>query len=131
MAYEASQPLKISLTAGADLSSSQYRLVKLDGSGNAVVCSGVTDIPVGVLQNKPTSGGAAEIVVVGVSKVNTDAALSIGALIGTSADGQADAKVAGTDTTEYVIGRMLTATGGSGGQLGTALINAASPARAA
>lgn len=130
MAYEASQPLKISLTAGADLSSSQYRFVKLDGSGNAVVCSGATDIPVGVLQNKPTSGQSAEIVVVGVSKVNADAALSIGALIGTSADGQADAKVAGTDTTEYVVGRMLTATGAAA-QIGTALINAASPARAA
>lgn len=130
MAYEASQPLKISLSAGADLSTKQYYFVKLDGSGNAVVCDGATDVPVGVLQNKPTSGQSAEIVVVGVSKVNTDAGLSIGNLIGTSGDGQADAKTPGTDTSEYVVGRMLTATGAAA-QLGTALINCANPHRAA
>jgi hypothetical protein len=130
MAYEAVQPLKISLSAGADLSTKQYYFVKLDSNGDAVVCAAATDVPVGVLQNKPTSGQAAEIVVIGVSKVNSDAALTIGNLIGTSGDGQADAKTAGTDTTEYVVGRMLTATGAAA-QIGTALINCASPTRAA
>jgi hypothetical protein len=130
MAYKGSQPFKISLEAGADLSSKQYHFVKLDGSGNAVSCSAATDVPVGVLQNTPTSGQAAEIVVVGLSKISSDAALSIGNLIGTSADGQADAKTPGTDTTEFVVGRMLVATGAAS-VIGSALINCANPHRAA
>lgn len=130
MAYKGSQPFKISLSAGADLSAKQFYFVKLDASGNAVVCSGATDVPVGVLQNNPKSGQAAEIVVIGMTKVSSDAALSIGASIGTSADGQADAKVAGTDTTEYAVGVMLTATGAAG-VIGTAMVNCANPHRAA
>lgn len=130
MAYEASQPLKITLEAAADLSAKQYYFVKVDSNGKAAVCAALTDVPVGVLQNKPTSGQAAEIVVVGVSKVSSDAGLNEGDLIGPSADGQADARVIGTDTTHYVGGQMLTATGGAG-VIGTAIINCAAPARAA
>lgn len=130
MAYEASQPLKLSLNAGADLSTKQYYFVKLDGSGNAVVCSGATDNPIGILQNKPTSGQPAEIVVVGVSKVSSDAGLAIGAQIGTSSDGQADAKTVSTDATEYVCGRVLTATSNAA-EIATVVINCAAPHRAA
>ena len=130
MAYEASQPLKLSLSAGADLSTKQYYFVKLDASGNAVVCAAATDIPVGILQNEPTSGQAAEIVVVGVSKVSSDAGLAIGAQIGTSSDGQADAKTVGTDTTEYVVGRVLTATSNAA-EIATVVVNCAAPHRAA
>lgn len=130
MAYKASQPLKITLTASADLSAKQFYFVKVSGSGTVDVCSGATDKPVGVLQNKPTSGQAAEIVVIGVTKVSSDAALTAGNLIGTSGDGQADAKTPGTDTTEYIVGQMLTTTGAAG-VIGTALVNCASPVRGA
>ena len=130
MAYKGSQPFKITLEAGADLSTKQYYFVKLDASGKAVVCSGATDKPVGVLQNTPTSGQAAEIVVVGLTKVSSDAALTIGALIGTSGDGQADAKTPGSDTSEYVVGTVLTTTGAAG-VIGSVLVNCANPHRAA
>lgn len=100
MAYE--QPLFVlaGLKAGADLSGKQFRFVKLDSSGDAVVCSGATDIPIGVLQNKPTSGQAVEVMAIGISKIEGDADLAIGDMIGTSSDGQAAAYVAGTDTTK-------------------------------
>jgi len=130
MAYQASQPLKITLEAAADLSAKQYHFVKVDSNGKAAACAALTDVPVGVLQNDPTAGQTAEIVVVGVSKVSSDAALNEGDLIGPSADGQADARVIGTDTTHYVGGQMLTATGAAG-VIGTAIINCATPARAA
>ena len=130
MAYKGSQPFKITLEAGADLSTKQYYFVKLDSSGEAVVCSGATDKPVGVLQNNPTAGQAAEIVVVGLTKVSSDAALAIGNLIGTSADGQADAKTPGTDTTEYVVGTVLTTTGAAD-VIGSVLVNCSNPHRAA
>lgn len=130
MAIQASQPLKISLVAGADLSAKQYYFVKLNSSGQAVVCAAVTDIPVGILQNTPASGSVAEITVVGVSKVSSDAGLTAGNQIGTSADGQAAAYVAGTDTTKYIVGQMLTTTGAAA-VIGTAVINCVAPHRAA
>ena len=67
--------------------------------------------------------------VTGISKVSSDAALSIGNQIGTSADGQADAKTAGSDTTEYVVGVVLEASSGAGA-LATATVNCLNPHRA-
>lgn len=131
MAYKGSQPFKITLEAGADLSSKQYYFVKIDSStGKAVVCAAATDKPVGVLQNNPTSGQAAEIVVMGLTKVSSDAGLTIGNLIGTSGDGQADAKTPGTDTTEYVVGTVITSTSNAA-EIATVMVNCANPHRAA
>lgn len=130
MAYELPVLMLPGLTAGADLSGSQFYLVKLHSTaGQVVLCAAATDVPVGVLQNKPTAGQAAEVVALGITKVAGGAALSLGALIGPNASGQAAAKVAGTDTTNYVIGRVLEATGAAGG-LATALVNCLSPHRA-
>ena len=130
MAYQASQPLKLSLVAGADLSGKQYYFVKLNASGEAVVCDAVTDRPVGVLQNKPIAGRTAEITVIGVTKVSSDAGITAGAAIGTSVDGQAVTKTIGTDTTNFVVGQMLTTTGAAD-VIGTAIVNCAAPTRAA
>lgn len=129
MAYEI-PTLNFTLEAAADLSAKQYFFVKVDANGKAALCAAATDKPVGVLQNKPESGESAEIMALGISKVSSDAALNEADLIGTSADGQADAKVPGTDTTEYIVGQMLTATSAANAY-GSALINCCSPARAA
>ena len=130
MAFE--QPLFVltGLKAGADLSAKQFRFVKLDASGDVVVCAGVTDIPIGVLQNKPTSGQAVEVMAIGISKIEGDADLAIGDMIGTSADGQAAAYVAGTDTTKYVVGRVLTENSAAAGLI-SALVNCMNPHRGA
>ena len=117
-------------TASADLSGKQFYFVKLSGAGTVTVCAAATDVPIGVLQNKPTSGQAAEVMMLGISKVSSDAALSRGNLIGTSGDGQADAKTPGTDTTEYVVGQVIEASTAAGG-LATAAINCLTPVRAA
>lgn len=130
MAWEQGPQIIISVPAAADLSTKQYYFVEWS-SGKAAVCNAATDVPMGVLQNKPNAADKpAEVLLMGISKINSDAALSIGDLIGTSADGQADAKTPGTDTTEYVVGRMITATSGAGG-IGTAAINCLNPHRAA
>jgi len=102
----------------------------LNSSGKAVECAAVTDKPVGVLQNNPTSGQAAEIVVVGLTKVSANAALAIGDLIGTSSDGQAAAYVAGTDTTKYVVGQAMVTSGGAD-EITTIMVNCASLHRGA
>jgi len=131
MAYEISNySVKVTLVAGADLSSKQYTFVKLDSSGQAVAASGATDIPIGVLQNAPTSGQEAEVLIVGGTKIVAGAAIGEGALVGTSAAGKAVALVAGTDTTKYVVGTLLTESAADG-NIVTAVINCANPGRAA
>jgi len=130
MAYEGPQPLKITLKAGADLSAKQYYFVKMSADDTCVVCAAVTDIPIGVLQNKPTADQNAEICVIGETKINADAAVTAGALIGTSADGQAAPYVAGTDTTKYIVGQCILGAGAAA-RIGTAVVNCASPTRGA
>lgn len=127
MAVEGQQ-IKWSFVAGGDLSAKQYYFVKISADNTVVVCAGATDVPVGVLQNSPASGGTAEVCSIGITKVSSDAALTAGNRIGTSADGQADAKTAGTDTTEYAVGIVLIGSGAAGG-LATALINCAGAGR--
>lgn len=128
MAYEI-PVLTIGLEAGGDLTAGQYKFVEIATTGKVSICNAATDKPIGVLQNKPNTGETAEVMVIGVTKVQGDADLAIGDLIGTSADGQADAKTPGTDTTEYVVGMVIQDNAAAGGYA-TAAINCATPHRA-
>lgn len=130
MAYEINpNALKITLVAGADLSAAQYKFVKIS-SGQAVLCAAATDVPIGVLQNAPLSGQEAEITVIGGTKIVGSASIAAGALIGTTSAGKAVALTVGTDTTKYVAGAIISAPGADG-EVGTAVINCATPHRAA
>jgi Kef-type K+ transport system membrane component KefB len=100
----------ISIAAGADLSAKQYTFVKLSGTG-VISAAAATDVVIGVLQNAPTSGKTAEVAITGVTKLKASAAISAGALVGTTSTGLAVAVVAGTDTTKYVLGQAITAAG--------------------
>jgi hypothetical protein len=131
MAYEISNyAVKVTLVAGADLSALQYTFVKLNSSGQAVAVSAATDVAIGVLQNKPTSGQEAEVLIVGGTKIVASAAATLGTAlnIGTTSAGKAVA-LAVTDTTKYVFGVYLTAPGADG-DIVTAAINCATPTRA-
>lgn len=130
MAYEISNyAVKVSLVAGGDLSSSQYKFVKLNSSGQAVVIAAATDRPIGVLQNNPTSGKTAEVLVSGGTKIKVGGSVAEGAIVSPDSDGDAVAIVAGTDTTKYICGTALTE--GASGEIITAVINCASASRAA
>ena len=104
--------------ADADLSAKQFYWVKMTANPLEVgVCSAKEDRPIGVLQNKPdASGKEAEVMMIGISKVSSDAALNEGDAIGPSADGQSVAKTqtTGGDTTEYVGGTVIAASGAAG-----------------
>jgi hypothetical protein len=130
MAYEI-PGLKLSLRAAADLSAptNQFKFVKLDANGDVIAIAAITDIPIGVLQNTPALGQEAEVMGDGITKLQADAALTPGAVIGTSADGQADIKVLGTDTTEHVCGYVLQGAAAAG-NLCTARIVCGFPNRA-
>jgi hypothetical protein len=130
MAYVGPELKLTGLTASADLSAKQFYFVKISGDNTVTVCAAATDKPIGVLQNAPTSGQEAEVTCIGQTKVSADAGLTAGALIGTSGDGQADPKTPGTDTTEYVVGAVISGVSNAA-ELATVVINCASPCRAA
>src|SRR5262245_53620394 len=100
MAYEGPMINLPGLVASADLRTHQFKAVKVSGNNTVALCAAVTDMPVGILQNTPNTGQAATVCAVGVTKVNSDAALTAGQVIGTAVDGQLAPYVAGTDATK-------------------------------
>ena len=106
--------ITVTLPAGADLSSDQYKFVKMDSTDRQVIlCSAATDRPIGILQNAPSSGSGAEIAVGGISKLIGSGNVSVGNLVTTDANGlglaiapEADVTVA-TATWSYVAGIAL------------------------
>jgi len=121
MAYEGAQIKFGNLTAAADLSSKQFHFVKLASATTVNVCNNIADVPIGILQNAPTSGQAAEITIFGISKVVADGNLAAGNIIGTSADSQADAITRGSDSTVTVMGVAIEA--GAAGETVTMFLN--------
>ena len=130
MAYEISNySVKVSLVAGGDLSSSQYKFVKLNSSGQVIAVAAATDRPIGVLQNNPASGGVAEVLVAGGTKLVLGGTVTEGAIVSPSSTGAGVAIVAGTDTTKYICGTALTE--GASGEIITAVVSCQSAGRAA
>ena len=130
MAYEFSNAaVKTTFTAGADLSAKQYHFVKIDnGTGNVVAVNGATDRPIGVLQNAPTSGQAAEVCIVGGTKVEVGDSASAGQALFASASATAVTLAFGTTgSAAYVVGAFVEAA--AAGEIGTAVINCATSAR--
>lgn len=111
MAFE--KPLLINtFTAASDMSaaSMQFCFVEMDSSGNCHLANAATDLPLGVLQNLPSRGQLAEVLVLGVSKVRAGGTdLSVGALIGVDSTSRAAALTVGSgaSTASYVAGRVI------------------------
>lgn len=122
MAWE--QPcFKISCIAGEDMSAKQFHFVKMSADNTAIGCAAVTDKPIGILQNNPILGDAADIMVIGVSKVRVGAAgaLAFSDSVATDADGHAEASAAGGgEATHYAVGQCIE--GGAANNIGTAFI---------
>ena len=100
------------LTAGADLSSSQFLFVKMHTTANQVVaCSADAEVYLGVLQNKPASGSEARVMTTGVTKVVASAAIAVGDAVGTASNGKAKTieVVTGGDVGDYFGGVALEA----------------------
>lgn len=131
MAFGETPILQLTFEAGADLSTHQYKFVKQNSSGQIVLCSAVTDVPVGVLQDKPVSGQRGTVMVIGLTKLKCNAAINPGVQISTDASGLGNPVVAGTDTTKFIVGQMRAVSSATSGAFGTALINCLNPARGA
>jgi len=105
----------ISFKAAADLSAKQFYIVELSAANTVNVCDAATDVPLGVLQNKPAAANrAARVRISGVTKVVASAAISAGALVGTTATGTAVTKSADAD---HVLGIALEAASAASEQI--------------
>jgi len=95
-------------TANADLSAAgtQYKIVKIVSLGKVDLTSAATDKPLGVLQNRPIAGQAAEVRVDGTTKCVCGAAVTAGQEIMSDASGRG---ITATTTNE-VVGIAVTST---------------------
>lgn len=89
MTVSGNLPLSVGfIPAGADLSSSQFYGVKINASGQAVLCDTLGEVCTGVLTNDPGSGEAAGITIGGAQKVVSGAAVAAGAFVTVNASGK-------------------------------------------
>lgn len=82
MAITSQKGQVITLEAAADLSAAQYNVVKVDTNGKAALIAATTDIPIGVLLNKPDAAGkAAQIQTSGLAEVRAGGACTAGTML--------------------------------------------------
>ena len=93
-----------SVTAGEDLSSSQYMFVTLESDGEIDLADAAADKCFGVLQNAPNTGQEASVKAYGQTKVVAKEALSIGDFVAPATDGKAQVAVAGQFARGVVVG---------------------------
>lgn len=111
MAEYANQQTVPGLSAAADLSAYQYRVVRLSGANTVNVASNnlaasTAGLALGVLQNKPAAAGrAATVANYGLSKAVAGASVTVNAPITHDASGYVIDAVSGST----VIGRALEA----------------------
>ena len=118
--------LSFKVKAGSDLSAKQYFILELTAEDEVDVANAATDVPLGILQNKPKAGEQAQVRMLGVSKVVVNAAgLAAGDRWGTDAAGRAIAKTADKDWTG---GRCLTTAGATQGLQATVTVQTLLPA---
>ena len=105
MAYDNSGIHFGQATAAADLSAKQFFAVKVTAA-NVVNLAGAGDGPIGVLQNKPTSGQAADVLVFGMTKASAGAAIAAGAKVMVDSNGQFQTA---SGSAKYYVGTAVTA----------------------
>ncbi len=130
MGINAKPVLTETFVAGASLAAAQYHFVKLNANRQVILTAADTDKPIGVLQNKPASGEAAEVMIIGRTPVVSAEALTYGSSINPDASGHAEVCTIGTDTTKYNCGQVVEASTAAT-ELAVAEINCANPGRGA
>jgi hypothetical protein len=101
--------------AGADLSAAanQFKIVKIDtaAADQVILAAASTTVNIGILENKPKSGEAAEVTVQGRAKAQAGAAIASGGLeLAADATGRLQAAV----STGFVTAISLQAAGAAG-----------------
>jgi len=130
MAYDFSAAaVRTTLVAGADLSDKQFHFVEQSNAdGRVTVVDAATDRPIGILQNTPKENEAADILIVGGSKVVAGGTASAGQPVFSSASGNAVTLViGGTGSAAFAVGTFMQPA--AAGAVTTAVINCANAGR--
>jgi hypothetical protein len=125
MAFETSQIRFGNFTAQVDLSSWQFKPVKIGTTGTIDKCDATTDIPFGILQNDPVAGASAMVCTFGVSKVIAGETLVMGEIVGTQVT---SGEVITAATTMYPIGTVLEIA--ADGETATIMVNPSNTVKA-
>ncbi|MAH50652.1 hypothetical protein CMI37_32835 [Candidatus Pacearchaeota archaeon] len=94
----------ITMIANEDLSTSQYKMVYVDGDNGVKLRVAAGAGLLGIVQNKPQSGEHATIVWNGLSRCSAGATITAGSWITVTASGTA---VAATSS-DYIVGKAIT-----------------------
>jgi len=130
MAYDFSaNAIRTTFVAGADLSAEQFKFVEVDpGTGRVTAVNAATDRPIGVLQNSPKSGEAADVLIAGGTKVLAGGTASAGEPVFSNASAVAVTLGIGTTgSAAYVVGTFIQPA--AAGAITTAVINCANAGR--
>jgi hypothetical protein len=99
-----------SFPAASDLSTHQFKMVVVNTAGR-IELSGAGAAVDGVLLDKPNAAGKhGDVQVDGIAKIVCGSAIAVGDLVASDASGVLDTAA----TTEYILGRALTATAAAG-----------------
>lgn len=100
----------VTLTAGADLSTHQFKFVSVDANGDVVLTADDAKAQ-GVLMNAPGDGEAATVAINGIVKVECGAAVTAGGAVSSGANGEAknaaSGEVLGTALETGADGRII------------------------
>lgn len=110
MAVEKGPKLDWGVLANSDLSAKQFHFVKHHGTASndsVVEVAAETDVALGVLNNAPTAGEAAEVGLTGIVKVKLGANVARGAMVGHDATGAGISRTVAAAGTGKVYGRAL------------------------
>ncbi len=113
--------------AAASFAAAQYKFAKISADNTVALGTDLTDIPCGIIQNDCASGGAAEIMVSGISKllVGAGGAVTAGMLVGCDAEGCAVEVDPDGANDYYYVGQVLE--GAAASAYCTVLFNCATP----
>lgn len=104
-------------TAAADLSAAQFKAVKITAARAVNLASSGGEAIYGILQNKPLSGQAADVGIVGVTKALCGAAVSAGDYLMTDTT----ARLITATSTNHRVAQALEAGGAAGAVITVAL----------
>ena len=110
--------------ASESLTGNQYYGVTMSGDRQVDLQDAVTDIPAGILQNKPASGRTAEVMVAGRTPGVAGEAITAGAQVRIGADGKFYVFQVDVDVTTYCCGYCVVGAGDDG-QVGEFIVNCA------
>lgn len=121
--------LDLPFPAAEDLSDDQYKFVVLNSSGQVRRPDSASEVALGVLQNAPESGEAAVVRVIGISKVQANAAIGIGTFVGPEYVSAADAGKAQDNAGNLAYARaVMVEASGAEDDLGSCLLLGMCPA---